>query len=87
MEASLLGAQPPAATLRQPGHHDADKQPSVDAPQQGHEKTEPRPLERLGRKTHRAGSLVVVAGIALAQLVWIALLAYAGFWIATRLSV
>ena len=85
MEANLLRAQPSAGTLRQPGYHDADEQPSVNAPQQGHEKTEPRPVVGLGRRTHRAASLMGVAGVVFAQVLWIALLAYASYWVATRL--
>jgi len=85
MEANLLGAQRCGAPLRQPGYHDADEQPRVDAPQQRGKKTEPRPVVGLGRLTHRAASLMVVAGVALAQVLWIALLAYASYWIATRL--
>ena len=84
MEASLLGAELSVA-LRQPAYDEADEQPRVDAPQHGSEKTEPRPLEGLGGPTHRLTSLVVVAAVGIAQLIWIAVLAYAFYWIGARL--
>jgi hypothetical protein len=85
MEANLLGARPAAATLRQPGHDDACELPSAAPRRQRDEKIEPPRAGGLGRETHRAGGLAVVAGVALAQVLWIGLLTYAVYWIATRL--
>ena len=85
MEANLLPAQPSAATLRQPRYDEADKQPSANAPEDGTQKAERGSSEPFDRLTHRAVSLVIVAGVASAQVLWIAALAYACYWIATRL--
>ena len=86
MEANLLpGAQPSDATLRHPRYDEADKQPSADAPDDGTHGAEPGSFEPLNRLTHRAASLIIVAGVASAQLVWIAVLVYAVYWIGARL--
>ena len=85
MEANLLGAQPSAATLRKPGYGDCDQQPRVDGPQQGNQETEPESLRLIGGLIHRVGTLLLVGGVIVAQLVWVALLAYGAYWIGGRL--
>jgi hypothetical protein len=87
MEANLLGAQPSAATLRQPGYGEGDQQPSADGTQHGNQESEPSSFETISGLTHRTASLVVVVGVALAQLAWVALLAYGVYWIGTQLPV
>ena len=86
MEANLLGA-PPTAALRQPAYGKGDQQPSIDGPQHGAQEPEAESFRPISRPIHRAGSLLLVAGVAVAQVVWVALLAYGAYWIGTHLPV
>lgn len=86
MEANLLGA-PPTAALRQPAYGKGDQQPSIDGPQHGAQEPEPESFRPISRPTHRAGSQLLVAGVAMAQVVWVGLLAYGAYWIGTHLPV
>jgi hypothetical protein len=86
MEANLLGA-PPTAALRQPAYGKGDQQQGVDVPQHGGQETEPESFRPISRPIQRAGSLLLVAGVAVAQVVWVALLAYGVYWVGTHLPV
>jgi hypothetical protein len=87
MEANLLGAQPSAATLRQQDYGEGDQQPSADGTEHRNQETEPSSFETISGHTHRTASLLVVVGVALAQLAWVALLAYGVYWLGTQLPV
>ena len=80
MEANLLGAQPSAIALDQRVYGNGYPQPAADAPQQGAEETERRSRSISG-PIHRAGTLLLVGGVTVAQLVWVALLGYGLYWI------
>ena len=83
MEANLLGAQPSAIALDQRVYGSGDPQPA-DATQQGAKKTE-RSSRSIRGSIHRAGTLLLVGGVTVAQLVWVALLGYGLYWIGARL--
>ena len=80
MEAKLPGAAS-TATLEEPVRGEGYQQPDVDRPEERSQEAEPRRLGSLSGRIHRAGSILVVAGVAVAQLVWIALLAYGVYWL------
>jgi hypothetical protein len=84
MEANLLGAQPSAIALDQRVHGNGYPQPAADATEQGAEKTE-RSSRLISGSIHRAGTLLLVCGVTVAQLVWVALLGYGLYWVGTRL--
>jgi len=84
MEANLLGAQPGAIALDQRVHGNGYPQPTADATQQGAKKTE-RSSRSIRGSIHRAGTLLLVGGVTVAQLVWVALLGYGLYWIGARL--
>ena len=84
MEANLLGAEPSAIALDQRTYGHGHPQPAADGPQQRGGETE-RGLSRLtSGLIHRGGTLLLVGGVTVAQLVWVALLAYGVYWIGGR---
>ena len=85
MEANLLGAEPSAIALDQRVYGNGYPQPAADGPEQGGEETERRPSRLISGLIHRAGTLLLVGGVTVAQLVWVALLAYGAYWIGGRL--
>ena len=85
MEANLLGTESSAIALDQRTYGHGHPQPAADGPQQRGGETE-RGLSRLtSGLIHRGGTLLLVAAATVAQLVWVALLAYGVYWIGGRL--
>ena len=84
MEANLLGAEPSVA-LDQRVYGNGYPHPAADGPQQGREETEPGPSQSISGLIRRVGTLLLVGGVTVAQLVWVALLAYGAYWIGGRL--
>ena len=78
MEANLLGAQPSAIALDQRVYGNGYPQPAADAPQQGADETESS--RSISGPIHRAETLLLF-GVTVAQLVWVALLGYGLYWI------
>jgi hypothetical protein len=76
MEAYLPVAQPSAA-LHQPARCDGD--PQHDEGNQESQRNDIEPFGSSGRLIQRACTLLVVAGVGIMQLVWVALLAYATY--------
>ena len=85
MEANLLGAEPGAIALDQRVYGNGYPQPAADGPQEGGEETERSPSRLISGLIHRVGTLLLVGGVTVAQLVWVALLAYGAYWIGGRL--
>ena len=101
MEANLLGAEPSARALHQPEHGEGDqRRPQSDGHQQDDQQTDVEPFgsggglidrrggrlsEAAGRLTHRASTLLLLGGIGLIQLVWVAVLAYGTYALWQRL--
>ena len=84
MEANLLGAEPSAIALDKRAYGNGYPQPAADGPQQGGEETERSPSRLISGQIHRLGTLLLVGGVTVAQLVWVALLAYGVYWIGGR---
>ena len=85
MEATLLGAEPSAQALHQPlrgegGHHG----PQSDGRQQNDQQTDVE-SSGSGGLIQRASTLLLVVGVGIAQLVWVAALGYATVSIWQRL--
>ena len=80
MEANLLGAQPSAIALDQRVYGNGYAQPAAEAPQQGADETE-RSSRSMSGSIHRVGTLLLVGGVTVAQIVWVALLGYGLYWI------
>lgn len=85
MEANLLDAESSAIALDQRVYSNGDPQPNADRPQQGAQETERRPTRLFSGLIHRAGILLLMGGVTVAQLAWVALLAYGAYWIGGRL--
>ena len=79
MEAYLPVAQPSAA-LHQPAGGGVDqREPQDDARHQEEQQNDSEPFGSSGGLVQRACTLLVVAGVGIMQLVWVALLAYATY--------
>ena len=79
MEAYLPGAQPSAA-LHQPAGGDGHQcEPQHNAGHQEKQQNDVEPFGSGGRLFQRACTLLVVVGVGIMQLVWVALLAYATY--------
>ena len=84
MEANLLGAEPSAIALDQRTYGHGYPQPAADGPQQRGGETIRGPSRLTSGLIHRGGTLLLVGGVTVAQLVWVALLAYGVYWIGGR---
>jgi hypothetical protein len=91
MEANLLGGELPAPALRQPAHAERDQQPRIQGQEQDDQQADVEPLgsggsliernggwqsQRASQLIHRTGTLLLVAGVGVTQLAWMAVLAY-----------
>ena len=85
MEANPLGAEPSAIALDQRVYGNGYPQPAADRPQQGREETERGPSRLISGLIHRGGTLLLLGGVTVAQVAWIAMLAYGVYWIGGRL--
>ena len=88
MEANLLGVEPSAHALHQPSHGEGDQRsPQSDGHQQEEQQTDVEPVGSGGGRIQGAITLLVVVGVGITQLVWVALIAYATYSIWQRLPV
>ena len=88
MEANLLGAELSAHALHQPAHGEGDQRsPQSDGHQQEEQQTDVEPAGSGGGRIQGAITLLVVVGVGITQLVWVALIAYATYSIWQRLPV
>ena len=81
MEAHLLGAEPSAHALNQPADDEGDQQPASEAHEQGDQQSHVETYGSGRRVIHQPGISILVV----AQLVWLALLAYGTYSIWQRL--
>ena len=81
MAARLPGAELPATALDQRPHGENDQQPEADAEHQSGQPADSGSPRSSSRLTHRVSMSILVV----AQLVWIALLAYGAYRIGLRL--
>lgn len=85
MEAYLPGAQPSAA-LDQPAGGDGDqREPQHDAGHQEEQQNDIEPFGSGGGVVQRASKILLLVGVGVMQVVWVALLAYATYAIWQRL--
>lgn len=84
MEANLLAAEPSAFALGelQPGY--GDQQPEADAREERGKEAGVEGSSMVGFLI-RPASVALVAAVAVAQLVWVALLVYGAYWAAVWL--
>jgi hypothetical protein len=88
MEANLPGAERTAYALHQPAHGEGDQRsPHSDGHQQEEQQTDVEPFGSGGGLIQRAGTILLLVGIGITQLVWVALIAYATYSIWQRLPV
>ena len=87
METNLLAAEPSALALGELQHGYSDQQPQADAREQHGNETKEAGVDgspMLGFLL-RPASIALVAAVAVAQLVWVALLVYGAYWAAVWL--
>jgi hypothetical protein len=84
MNESLLGADAPALALQQPvPDGESERRPQDDGTRQGQDETTeveahlPRPL-------HRGAGVLAVLSVGAVQVAWVAVLAYAAYWLVTH---
>ena len=85
MQANLLDAGPAAVALHQPAYDEGDQRPQSEGRQQDDEQSNVDSLGSGGGLIQRASTLLLVVGVGIAQLVWVAALGYATFSIWQRL--
>lgn len=83
MAANPFDDERPPIALEQPVGGEGDHQPHVDRQEHRNEKAEPGRFLRL-RLIHGA-SILIVGGVIVAQLTWIAALTYGVYWVGARL--
>jgi hypothetical protein len=83
MAANPLDDERPSVALEQPVGGEGDHQPHVDGQEHGNEKAEPG---RLILRLIHGSSILMIGGVVVAQLAWIALLAYGVYWLGARLA-
>ncbi len=84
MDEVLLGAEASAAALDQPvSYGEGEHRPQRDTQRQRQQETDVEPLG--SSRLHRGASLVLVVGVCVIQLAWLALLVYAAIWSAALL--
>ena len=76
------GAQPGAPELHQPAYGKGDQQPEVGARPQNGQQTD---VDTFGLRRLLPIQLTSISILVVAQLVWLALLAYGAYWIWQRL--
>ena len=85
MEATLLGAEPSAQALHQPLRGESDQhRPRSDGRQQDDQQTDVE-SSGSGGLIQRASTQLLVVGVGIAQLIWVAALGYATYSIWQRL--
>jgi hypothetical protein len=83
MSANPLDDERSSVALEQPARGEGDHQPHVDGQEHGNEKAEPGRF--ILRLIHGA-SILIIGAVVVAQLAWIALLAYGVYWVGARLA-
>jgi hypothetical protein len=86
MKANLPGAEPSAHALHQPGYGEGDQRsPQSDGHQQDDQQTDVELFGSGGGLIQGASTLLLLVGIGIMQLVWVAVLGYATYSILQRL--
>jgi hypothetical protein len=85
MAAKLPSAELSANALEHRSRGESDQQPHVDGPEQGSQQTESGRFGFTLRRVQGASILLLMLGVAAAQVAWIALLAYGAYRLGTSL--
>jgi len=83
MEASLRRAEQMAPALYQRVDGEGDQRPQSEGTQQDDKQADVEP--RANGLIHRAGTLLLVGGIGITQLVWVGGLGYGAVWVWQRI--